>query len=78
MDRDTTQQSVGRAMREGGWSHAGSFLASILSGMLLGLLADYWLGTEPWLVVIGSLAGIYAGFVNVWKDMKRTEEGPQR
>ena len=56
-----------------GWSQAGSFLGSILSGMLLGLLADQWLGTEPWLVVIGSLAGIYSGFINVWRYSESIE-----
>jgi F0F1-type ATP synthase assembly protein I len=77
MDRETSDQSFGRVVSRD-WSQAGSFLGSILSGMLLGLLADQWLGTEPWLVVIGSLAGIYAGFVNVWKQMKQIEEGPER
>ena len=56
-----------------GWSQAGSFLGSILSGMLLGLLADQWLGTEPWLVVIGSLVGIYSGFLNVWRYSEKIE-----
>ena len=56
-----------------GWSQAGSFLGSILSGMLLGLLADQWLGTEPWLVVIGSLVGIYSGFMNVWRYSEKIE-----
>ncbi len=77
MNQDTTNESIGRAMSEG-WSQPGSFLASILSGMLIGLLADSWLGTEPWLVVVGSLAGIYSGFLNVWRYSKQIEEGPPR
>jgi len=67
----TTQ--VAAAMGEG-WIHGGSFLGSILSGTLLGYLADMWLGTEPWLVVIGSVIGIYSGFLNVWQQLKKTEE----
>jgi F0F1-type ATP synthase assembly protein I len=61
-----------------GWAQAGSFLGSILSGMFLGLFADNWLGTDPWLVVVGSIAGIYAGFVNVWRHSKRIEEESPR
>jgi F0F1-type ATP synthase assembly protein I len=61
MEQETAHQQIGRAIDEG-WSQAGAFVGSILSGMLIGLLADNWLGTEPWLVVIGSVVGIYSGF----------------
>lgn len=73
MRDETIHQQVGRAINEG-WGRSGAFAGSILSGAILGLLADRWLGTEPWLVVIGSLAGIYSGFLNVWRWTK--EEGP--
>ena len=75
--RETATSHVADAMHDG-WLNGGSFLGSILSGMLLGLLADHWLGTEPWLVVIGSLVGIYSGFVNIWRQSQKTEEGSQR
>ena len=77
MNKETTHQQIGRALDEG-WSQAGSFFGSIVSGMLLGLLADHWLGTEPWLVVIGSIVGIYSGFLNIWRYSKKIEEGSQR
>ena len=70
MRDETINQSVGRAVSEG-WGRSGAFAGSIISGTLLGLLADNWLGTDPWLVVIGSLAGIYAGFLNVWRHTKQ-------
>jgi F0F1-type ATP synthase assembly protein I len=57
-----------------GWIQGGSFLGSILSGTLLGFLADMWLGTEPWLVVTGIVVGSYSGFMNVWRQSKRAEE----
>ena len=38
-----------------------------------GLLADNWLGTEPWLVVIGALVGSYSGFMNMWRWSKEME-----
>jgi len=72
MRDETIHQQVGRAITEG-WGRSGAFAGSILSGAILGLLADRWLGTEPWLVVIGSLVGIYSGFLNVWRWSKELE-----
>jgi len=46
----------------GDWSTAGGFFSSILSGLAIGLAADYFLGTEPWLVVVGVVAGFAVGF----------------
>jgi F0F1-type ATP synthase assembly protein I len=77
MEQETAHQQIGRAIDEG-WSQTGAFFGSIVSGMLLGLLADHWLGTSPWLVVIGSLVGIYSGFLNMWRYSKKIEEESQR
>lgn len=46
----------------GDWSQAGGFFSSILSGLLIGLAGDYFLDTEPWLVVGGIIAGFVVGF----------------
>ena len=73
MKYETTHQQVSRALHEG-WGRSGAFAGSILSGALLGFLADRWLGTEPWLVVIGSLLGIYSGFVQVWNHVQTIGE----
>jgi len=54
-----------------------SFVSSILAGMLLGYLADLWLGTEPWLVVVGILTGTYSGFMRLWKYSVKMEEDPR-
>jgi ATP synthase protein I len=56
-----------------GWVATGSFLGSILAGTLLGYLGDLWLGTKPWLIVIGIVAGSYAGFVTMWNWSKRID-----
>jgi ATP synthase protein I len=71
--RESATSQVAEAMHDG-WIQGGSFLGSILSGTLLGLLADRWLGTDPWLVVIGIVVGSYSGFMNVWRQAKRAEE----
>jgi ATP synthase protein I len=60
-----------------GWIEGGSFLSSVLAGTLVGYLADQWLGTDPWLVVIGILAGAYSGFVRVWRYSKKMEDDPR-
>ncbi len=72
MRDETMNQSVGRAVSDG-WGRSGAFAGSIISGTLLGLLADNWLGTEPWLVVTGVLVGTYSGFMNMWRWSKEME-----
>ena len=61
-----------------GWVSGGAFLGSILSGTLLGYLADLWLGTDPWLVVVGIVVGSYSGFVRMWHLSKQMENGPDK
>ena len=60
------------------WSQGGSFVGSILAGALIGYLLDLWLGTAPWLVVIGILLGSYSGFMRMWAYSKKMEEDPRR
>lgn len=40
------------------------------------MLADNWLGTKPWLVVLGIVIGSYSGFMRMWQYSKKMEEGP--
>jgi len=54
----------------------GSFLGSVLAGTLLGYLLDSWLGTDPWLVVIGIVVGSYSGFNRMWQYMKKMDGKP--
>ncbi|HJU51042.1 MAG TPA: AtpZ/AtpI family protein [Acidimicrobiia bacterium] len=61
-----------------GWAMSGAFLGSILSGTLLGYLADLWLDTRPWLVVVGILAGSYAGFMTMWRQSKTIDSIERR
>ncbi|MGH8958149.1 MAG: AtpZ/AtpI family protein [Acidimicrobiia bacterium] len=74
--RPPTIQETNDSVNE--WATSGSFLGSILSGTLLGYLADLWLDTRPWLVVIGILAGSYAGFVTMWRQSKGIEHIERR
>jgi len=47
-------------------------LATVI-GLAGGYYLDRWLGTSPWLVMIGLGLGIAAGFVSLFRSVKRTE-----
>ena len=49
-----------------GWVDGGSLFSSIVAGTLLGLGLDAWLGTSPWLVVVGVVVGSIGGFYRMW------------
>jgi F0F1-type ATP synthase assembly protein I len=70
---DNPHEQVRSAVADG-WVHGGSFFGSIVSGTLLGYFADQWLGTGPWLVILGIVVGSYSGFVKVWEYSKKLEE----
>jgi ATP synthase protein I len=74
---DSTTKQVHSAVNDG-WMHGGSFASSIIAGTLLGYFADKWLGTDPWLVVIGVVVGSYAGFVKMWSYMKAMDDKSPR
>jgi ATP synthase protein I len=74
--RVTATEQINSAVGES-WVEGGSFLSSILAGMLLGYLADRWLGTDPWLIVLGISAGAYSGFMRIWHYSKRIEDDPR-
>lgn len=43
-------------------------------GLAGGYYLDRWLGTSPWLTLIGLMFGIAAGFVNLFRAVKRAEK----
>jgi ATP synthase protein I len=47
-------------------------VATVL-GLAGGYYLDRWLGTSPWLTLVGLLLGIAAGFVNLFRTVKRAE-----
>ena len=40
-------------------------------GVGLGVLADRWLSSSPWGLILGLLLGVTAGFVQVLRDIGR-------
>ena len=47
-------------------------VATVL-GLAGGYYLDGWLGTSPWLTLIGLLLGIAAGFVNLFRSVNKAE-----
>ena len=60
-----------------GWIEGGNLFGSVLAGWLLGFLADNWLGTDPWLMIVGIILGSYSGFMRMWHYSKKMEEDPR-
>jgi ATP synthase protein I len=56
-DKDEVNRKSGLA-----YAAALSLFASVVSGLIAGWLLDRWLGTGPWLLVVGIVLGAAAGF----------------
>lgn len=56
-----------------GSGRGGAFFGSLVSGTLLGWLLDLWLGTGPWLVIVGIMLGAYSGFHTAWRALNESE-----
>ena len=47
-----------------------TLVLSTVIGLAAGYYSDRWLGTSPWLTMIGLVTGIAAGFVNLFRSNK--------
>jgi ATP synthase protein I len=63
-----------------GWKSLGevasigmALVAATVIGLGAGYWADRWLGTSPWLTLVGLGFGIAAGFVNLFRSVKAAE-----
>jgi ATP synthase protein I len=50
-----------------------TMVAATMIGLGAGYYGDRWLGTSPWLMLVGLLLGIAAGFVNLFRSAKAAE-----
>ena len=55
-----------------------SFVLAIVMGFGGGYLLDQWLGTSPWLTLIGFVVGIAAAVTNVYRVMQIAMKPPDR
>lgn len=47
------------------------FVVSVIVGAVLGYGLDWWLGTLPWLTIIGLFLGAVAGFLTIYRIATR-------
>jgi len=50
-----------------------ALVVATVIGLGGGYYLDRWLGTTPWLTLVGLGLGIAAGFVNLFRSVKRAE-----
>ena len=50
-----------------------ALVVATVIGLGGGYYLDQWLGTMPWLTLVGLGLGIAAGFVNLFRSVKRAE-----
>ena len=48
-----------------------AFAAAIAFGTGIGYLLDRWLDTLPWLTIIFFFLGVAAGYLNIFREIKR-------
>jgi ATP synthase protein I len=66
----TGDQSAWKALGELSSIGLTLVIATVI-GLAGGYFLDRWLGTEPWLMLIGLGFGIAAGFVNLFRSVSR-------
>ncbi len=47
------------------------FSGSVLGGLLLGAALDRWLGTDPWLLLVGTFAGLGTAVLRMVRLLRR-------
>ena len=50
------------------------FGSSVIGGVLLGYLLDRWLGTGPWLLLVGTGIGFAAGLFRMVRLLNRSRK----
>mgnify|MGYP000495302874 CR=1 FL=1 len=61
-----------------GFRIAVEMLAALVVGTGLGVLLDQWLGTSPWLLIVGFFLGSAAAFRNVVRTAKELDAARRR
>ncbi len=58
--------------------HGLTWAVSTLLFLWLGTKADSWLGTEPWLALLGAFLGAGAGFYHMYHHLVEVPRGRER
>lgn len=77
--------AAGRGRERSPWSELGPFahlgatvVMCVVIGLAAGYWADRWLGTAPWLLLVGLGFGIAAAVVNFVRAFKRLDRMTRR
>ncbi|HMV49343.1 MAG TPA: AtpZ/AtpI family protein [Blastocatellia bacterium] len=49
-------------------------VSNIVGGIVLGYLLDRWLGTRPWLLLVGIVLGSVGGFAALYRVVSRLNQ----
>ncbi|SDQ80724.1 AtpZ/AtpI family protein [Pseudovibrio sp. Tun.PSC04-5.I4] len=60
------------------WKISSEFVAAIFVGGALGWMADSWLGTKPWGMIILLMLGFAAGVLNVLREAGKVAQPERR
>jgi ATP synthase protein I len=55
-----------------------TLVVATVIGLGAGYYLDRWLGTQPWLTLVGLGFGIAAGFVNLFRAVKKLQQENDR
>lgn len=58
----------------GGFSGGADFFTYILTGLLIGMLLDWWTGWSPIMTIVWSIIGVGAGMHRMWQRSAVIEE----
>jgi len=50
---------------------------SVLIGLFGGMYLDRYFGTDPWLLILGLLFGMGAGFLSLFRLLKNLHDDPE-
>ena len=53
-----------------GWRVALEWVVAVLIGYGLGTFLDWWLGTDPWALIVFLLLGSIAGLLNIYRTYR--------
>jgi len=70
----STQKNVNRNGAGFGFKISTEIIAALVVGVGIGLIVDKYLGTKPFGLIIFFIFGALAGFLNVFRVMRRIEK----
>ena len=60
------------------WAVAFDFVATVIGGLALGWVFDWWRGTQPWGMLIGLAVGFASALIRIIRRTLREEAASQR